>query len=356
MFILQLALIGLSLALLPLVYVLRHKAVDKFGKLVWVAVWLTLDLIIFGSFTRLTDSGLGCPDWPGCYGTSSPFIAQAEIQAAQQALPNGPVTLTKAWIEMIHRYLAMTLGVLIVAQVVLAFLKRKTWRIPLAWPLALLGLICLQGAFGAWTVTLKLEPWVVTTHLLLGITLLGALGWLASSRTVISRPDPALIRWQPAALLGLGLLIVQIALGGWVSANYAMLACTDFPTCNGAWLPPMNFARGFEVWRTLGRVPGDELIMQQAMVAIHWTHRTFAMVVFAYLAWLGMQLRHFSALRPLAIGLLIMLAVQFATGLSNIVLKWPLLIALAHNGGAAVLVLLSVGLNYRIAAARRQIT
>ncbi len=354
MFILQLALIGLSLAFIPLVYVLTHKETDKFGKLVWVTVWLTLDLIIFGSFTRLTDSGLGCPDWPGCYGTSSPLIAQAEIHAAQQALPNGPVTMTKAWIEMIHRYLAMTLGVLIVAQVVLAFLKRKTSRIPLAWPLGLLGLICLQGAFGAWTVTLKLEPWVVTTHLLLGITLLGALGWFASSRTVISKQDPTLVHWQPAALIGLGLLTVQITLGGWVSANYAMLACTDFPTCNGAWLPPMNFARGFEVWRTLGRVPGDELIMQQAIVAIHWTHRTFAIVVLAYLAWLGMQLRHFSALRPWATGLLIMLVVQFATGLSNIVLKWPLLIALAHNGGAAVLVLLSVGLNYRIAAARRQ--
>ncbi|HEX7932318.1 MAG TPA: COX15/CtaA family protein, partial [Paraburkholderia sp.] len=186
MFVLQLGLIGLCIALLPLSYVWVKADDNKFRKLVWLTTFLTLDLVMFGGFTRLTDSGLGCPDWPGCYGTSSPFIAHAAITAAHQLMPTGPVSMTKAWIEMIHRYFAMAIGVLIIAQTVIAWtarIKRRPLHVSPWWPTSLLMLILVQGAFGAWTVTLKLQPVIVTTHLLLGLALLGTLGWLAARQT-----------------------------------------------------------------------------------------------------------------------------------------------------------------------------
>jgi cytochrome c oxidase assembly protein subunit 15 len=215
-----------------------------------------------------------------------------------------------------------------------------------------LALVCLQGAFGAWTVTHKLEPVIVTTHLLLGLTLLGGLGLFAARLGPAPSPDPAAARWQWAALVGLALLIVQIALGGWVSTNYAVLACTDFPMCNGHWIPPMDFGHGFHLWRALGKTGSGELLGQDALVAIHWTHRTFAAVVIAYLCWLWTRLARVPALRKLANALLAVLVLQFATGLSNIVLQWPLPVAVAHNGGAAVLLLILVMLNFQIASRR----
>ncbi|HTI16271.1 MAG TPA: COX15/CtaA family protein [Trinickia sp.] len=355
MFIVQLGLIGLCVALLPLSYVWVKGSDDKFRKLVWVTTFLTLDLVMFGGFTRLTDSGLGCPDWPGCYGTASPFIAHAQIAAAHAALPTGPVSMTKAWIEMIHRYFAMAIGVLIIAQTAIAWaarMRRRPLQVSPWWPTALLVLIGVQGAFGAWTVTMKLQPIIVTTHLLLGLALLGALGWLAARATPIPAYEPEAARYRVAALAGLALLVLQIALGGWVSTNYAVLACTDFPTCNGQWIPPMDFAHGFHLWRALGMTGDGEVITQDALVAIHWTHRTFAFVVIAYLAGLALRLRRFASLTRPANGILAVLAIQFATGLSNIVLQWPLPIAVAHNGGAAVLLLLIVMINFRTAFSR----
>ncbi|WP_153101470.1 COX15/CtaA family protein [Paraburkholderia hayleyella] len=355
MFVLQLGLIGLCIALLPLSYVWVKADDSKFRKLVWVTTFLTLDLVMFGGFTRLTDSGLGCPDWPGCYGTASPFVAHAEITAAHQALPSGPVSMTKAWIEMIHRYFAMAIGVLIIAQTVIAWAarwRRQPLHVSPWWPTGLLLLILVQGAFGAWTVTLKLQPAIVTLHLLLGLALLGALGWLAARLTPLPTPNPDATRWQTAAWLALALLVVQIALGGWVSTNYAVLACTDFPTCNGYWVPPMNFEQGFHLWRVLGMTGDGEVITQDALVAIHWTHRAFAVVVLAYLVWFALKLRRFSSLRRLADGVLLIVVIQFVTGLSNIVLQWPLPVAVAHNGGAALLLLLLVMLNFRIVSSR----
>jgi len=352
MFVLEILLTGLCIALVPLTYIWVKGDADKFRKLVWVTTFFTLDLVMFGGFTRLTDSGLGCPDWPGCYGTASPFIAHGAIHAAQALMPTGPVTMTKAWIEMIHRYFATAIGVLVTMQVVLAWFKRRTLRVSPWWPTALLGLIVLQGVFGAWTVTLRLQPIIVTTHLLLGLALLGALGWVAARLTPTPLPAPSSLRWQPAALIGLVMLINQLALGGWVSTNYAVLACTDFPTCNGAWVPPMDFAQGFHLWRQLGLTSGGEALTQDALVAIHWVHRTFAFLVVPYLAWLGWCLRRDPALRAPALGLLGVILLQFVTGVSNIVLQWPLAIAVAHNGGAAVLLLLLVMLNYRLTLSR----
>jgi heme a synthase len=355
MFLLQLGATGLCIALLPLSYVWIKASDDKFRKLVWVTTFLTLDLIMFGGFTRLTDSGLGCPDWPGCYGTASPFLAHAQISAAHAAMPSGPVSMMKAWIEMVHRYFAMAIGVLIIAQTASAWIariKRKSLTVSPWWPTSLLLLIVVQGVFGAWTVTMKLQPVIVTTHLLLGLTLLGALAWFAARLTPIPAYEPEIARYRAAALAGLALLVVQLALGGWVSTNYAVLACTDFPTCNGQWVPPMNFAQGFHLWRALGMTGDGEAITQDALVAIHWTHRTFAVIVIAYLGVLAFKMRRFESLRAPATGVLIVLALQFATGLSNIVLQWPLPIAVAHNGGAAILLLLVVVLNFRAASSR----
>jgi cytochrome c oxidase assembly protein subunit 15 len=249
----------------------------------------------------------------------------------------------------------MAIGVLIIAQTLIAWaarFKRRPLSVSPWWPTSLLLLIGVQGAFGAWTVTMKLQPIIVTTHLLLGLTLLGALGWLGARMTPIPVTEPEAGNYRVAALLGLALLVVQIALGGWVSTNYAVLACTDFPTCNGHWIPPMDFAHGFHLWRALGRTGDGEYITQDALVAIHWTHRTFAFVVIAYLVALALKLRRFESLRRPADGVLAVVAIQFATGLSNIVLQWPLPVAVAHNGGAAVLLLLLVMVNFRTLSSR----
>lgn len=354
LYLLELGFIGLCIAVLPLGWVLLRRDANKYRKLAWVTTFLTLDLIMFGGFTRLTDSGLGCPDWPGCYGTSSPFAAHADIHAAQSLLPTGPVTFLKAWIEMIHRYFAMSVGVLIIVLMVMAWVKRRELKQSPWFATWLFILVCVQGAFGAWTVTMKLQPVIVTTHLMLALTLLGSLVWLASrqmSQASVAA-DPGALRWRWAALVGLALLVFQIALGGWVSTNYAVLACTDFPTCQGQWVPPMDFHNGFKLWRELGKTAGGEVIPMDALVAIHWVHRTFAVVVVLYLAWLATRLRRHAALRKPSMLVLMLVFVQFATGLSNIVFQWPLLNAIAHNGGAAVLLLLLVMLNYRIRAAR----
>jgi cytochrome c oxidase assembly protein subunit 15 len=348
----QLAILGLIAALLPLSVVWASKDVNKFRKLAWVTLFLTFDLIMFGAFTRLTDSGLGCPDWPGCYGHANPVQAHAQISAAEAAMPHGPVTVTKAWIEMIHRYLAMAVGVLIVGMMVVAWMRwRKSGRrdrvyAPLV-PTLLFGFVCLQGAFGAWTVTMKLQPVIVTTHLLLGMALLGMLTWMAARQSLHAPIAAAGARLRVAAVIGLALLVMQIALGGWVSTNYAALACTDFPLCHGAVVPPMDYEHGFTLWRELGKTAGGDYLPFDALTAIHWTHRTFALVVLAYLGWLGHKAMRIDGLQKTGRGLLLMIVVQFLIGMATVFLKWPLAIAVMHNGGAALLVGLMVMLNYK---------
>ncbi|OGS99526.1 MAG: cytochrome C oxidase subunit I [Gallionellales bacterium RBG_16_56_9] len=349
----QLGLMGVLVALLPISIVWASGDADKYRKLAWVTLFLTFDLIMFGAFTRLTDSGLGCPDWPGCYGHANPLQAHANISAAEALLPDGPVTVMKAWIEMIHRYLAMAVGVLIVALVAVAWRgwlksgRRDRKFLPLL-PSVLLAFVCLQGAFGAWTVTMKLQPVIVTTHLLLGLSLLALLGWLGMRQNdplAAAAPAPAL---AGAAGFGLLLLGVQIALGGWVSTNYAALACSDFPLCHGMLFPEMDFGHGFSLWRELGKTGAGEYLPYPALTAIHWVHRNFALVVIAYLAWLGWRALGIAHLRRPARWLLAALGLQLSTGLATVFLNWPLAIAVLHNGGSALLVLLLVMLNYNI--------
>ncbi len=326
----------------------------RYRKLVFFTWFLTLDLIMFGAFVRLTDSGLGCPDWPGCYGKITPFGALGDIREAAQAMPYGPVTLSKAWIEMIHRYVGSLLGLLIIAIVWFAWRYRRELAHTPRLAVVTLVAVCVQGAFGAWTVTHKLMPAVVTAHLLGGMGLLALMTWLAERARENVPASAAAHRFLPWTLAGLALLFVQIALGGWVSTNYAVLACMDFPTCHGQWVPEMDFASGFSVIRGLGELPSGEMISQSALTAIHWVHRNFAFVVFAYLGVLAWRLRAVAGLAGPARLVLALLAAQLLTGLSTIVFQWPLLVAVLHNGGAAGLVLACVTLVVRLARAGRQ--
>ncbi len=348
----QLAIMGVLAALLPLTIVWVSSDSNKYRKLIWVTVFLTFDLIMFGAFTRLTDSGLGCPDWPGCYGHANPLQAHEHISAAQAAMPTGPVTVTKAWIEMIHRYLAMGVGVLIVSIMAIAWRgwlksRRQDPKFSPWLPTVLFAFVCLQGAFGAWTVTLKLQPVIVTTHLLLGLVLLALLTWLGSRESEHAPIAITARALQWPAAFAMAILFTQIALGGWVSTNYAALACIDFPLCHGELLPNMDFGNGFTLWRHLGKTADGEYLPFPALTAIHWVHRSFAFIVVLFIGWVAHRAMRIDGLHRNARWLLIAVGVQFLTGMSTIFLKWPLALAVVHNGGAAVLVLLLTMLNYR---------
>lgn len=351
-----LALKGLLVALVPATIVYLSRGQDKFKKLAWVTVFFTFDLIVFGAFTRLTDSGLGCPDWPGCYGEANPFLAHTDISAAQAAMPSGPVTVFKAWIEMIHRYLAMGVGVLIIAMLFFAWRNWKKTPLPRfnpALPLFLLVFVCVQGAFGAWTVTLKLQPAIVTTHLLLGMSLLGLLVWHAMRQSEQQPVAATAASLRVPAALALFVLFMQIALGGWVSTNYAALACGGYPLCQGELVPALDIEHGFALWRDLGMTAKGEYLPFSALVAIHWVHRTFAYVVVALVAWLAYRAMKQNGLQSVARALFALIFVQFLSGIATVLFNWPLSIAVLHNAGAALLVLLLVVLNYRVSLSVR---
>jgi cytochrome c oxidase assembly protein subunit 15 len=346
----RMMLMGVVVALGPLVWVWRRNRgatpVKRLHALTLVTLFLTFDLVLFGAFTRLTDSGLGCPDWPGCYGNASPVGAHADIAAAQSAMPTGPVTHGKAWVEMVHRYLATGVGVLIL------MLTTATWFGPKAasgrrvnpwWPTATLAWVCLQGAFGALTVTMKLFPAIVTLHLLGGLALLALLCVQVAQQALLDRTQVAVsmtpgLRWFLWACLAL--LTLQIALGGWVSTNYAVLACNEFPMCQGRWWPEMNFEQGFQLWRALGMTQDGASISFAALTAIHVLHRSMAAVVLTALGALAWCLNKVDGLRSPSRWLAMLLILQLATGLANVVFNWPLVAAVLHTGGAAALVVL----------------
>ncbi|MFO1219012.1 MAG: COX15/CtaA family protein [Burkholderiaceae bacterium] len=336
---LELLALASVIAALPLaIWAWRHRGEGARARLVALAVltlFLTGDLIVFGSFTRLTDSGLGCPDWPGCYGAASPIGADSPIATAQQAQPSGPVTLTKAWIEMVHRYLAMTVGALILVQALLAWRARRSLAASALWAWAALAWVIVQGLFGKYTVTLRLYPAIVTAHLLGGMVLVALL--VAHLEAWRRAPLPAAPRGAGWALALLGL---QIALGGWVSTNYAVLACRGFPQCNGQWWPAMDPAQGFTLLRELGRGAGEQFLPFAALVAIHMVHRLMALVVTLALAALVWRLARSAdaGVRRYAAWLGALLALQLASGLSNVLLDWPLAAALVHSGCAAGMV------------------
>jgi cytochrome c oxidase assembly protein subunit 15 len=346
---LELMALGAIIALAPLLWVWHRNRgagpARRLQALGMLTLFLTFDLVLFGAFTRLTDSGLGCPDWPGCYGNTSPLGAHAEITAAQAAMPTGPVTFSKAWVEMIHRYLATTVGVLIIALVLLAWREHR--KTPLHgprhpwWATATLVWVLIQGAFGALTVTMKLFPAIVTLHLLGGLLLLVLLCVQAvgHQQAVLRQPPAPIPGTLRAALWAcLALLFAQVALGGWVSTNYAVLACSTFPDCNGQWWPAMDFAQAFEIWRPLGLLSDGSHISFAALTAIHYVHRLAAYGVIAAVVAVALAMRRQPALAGQGRWLLGLIGLQFLTGLSNVVLDWPLVAAVLHTGGAAALV------------------
>ena len=337
---LQLLLLALLLAAAPLSWVwLKNRQSQttlRVRHLTIVVLFLTFDLVLFGAFTRLSDSGLGCPDWPGCYGYASPIGASAHIAQAQSAMPTGPVTFHKAWIEMIHRYLAMLVGVLILTLAAFSWrADRSLW----GWPSLSLLWVCVQGAFGALTVTMKLFPLFVTLHLLGGMLLLVLLTiQLVRQRHSYEKTAAQPLPFKVYLLTVLTVLsvFIQTGLGAWVSSNYAVLACDTYSMCQNSWWPDMNLSKAFELWRPLGQDASGQALPFQALTAIHMVHRWHAVVPALLILWVARSWMTMGLRKQgwLLIGVLFL---QFVTGISNAVLGWPMLAALMHTGSAAVL-------------------
>ena len=319
-----------------------------YRRLVWFATGLALFVVVLGAYVRLSDAGLGCPDWPGCYGSLLPTEIDNELAGSEW--PERPVEAGKAWREMVHRYVASTLGFAIVLIAWLAWRNREHPGQPVKVPLLTLGVVIFQGLLGMWTVTLLLKPVIVMGHLLGGLTTLGLLFWLLleDRRNTLTVPRTARrIAW-PAAF-GLIVLICQIALGGWVSSNYAALACPDLPTCMGQWWPEQaDFAEGFVMWRGLGVNYEFGILEAPARVAIHFTHRLGAITAGLVLLFVTLSYwRNTDApvMRSACTAVWMALAMQISLGLAAVWFGLPLAIATAHNGIAAVLLLTVINLN-----------
>ena len=325
-----------------------------FRALVLVALVLAGCVITLGAYVRLSDAGLGCPDWPGCYGHFLGVPEQDhEVTAAQQAFPGSSVHAPKAWKEMVHRYAAGTLGLLIAALTVMSWWPRPRGHAA-RWTALLLVLVAMQAALGMWTVTKLLKPVIVTLHLLGGMGIWVVLWglWLRQDRTqglLHGRvPDWRFVAWGIVVLV-----LIQVALGGWTSSNYAAMACADYPTCQGSWWPDMDWRQAFTLDRPLGQTAQGEGLPLSALTAIHWAHRWFAVVVvIGVLTW-ARRLWAISVLRGYAVALIVAVLVQLSLGLLNVFLQWPLNLAVLHNTGAACLLAVALATAMRVSATRR---
>lgn len=327
-----------------------------FKKLIIVAALLAFGVIVLGAYVRLSDAGLGCPDWPGCYGKLSPAHAAEHIAQAETAQPGGPVSAHKAWKEMVHRYFASTLGLLIVIIGVMAWVKREQLMHGMGLPILLIVLVILQGLLGMWTVTLLLKPVIVSLHLLGGVSTLALLVWLGmrQSRDIPEMRTQDAVRMKNWAVAGLVAVFLQIALGGWVSSNYAALACADFPTCKDVWMPEMDFNHAFHFTRELGKTAQGELLSLESLTAIHWTHRLGALITFLLLAVLVFKMVRIPSLAKLGAVIGLVLLLQIGLGISNVLFSLPLPVAVAHNGVAALLLLTLIVLNFRLTKALKR--
>jgi cytochrome c oxidase assembly protein subunit 15 len=371
----------------------------KFHKLAWLALALALCVIAFGAYVRLSHAGLGCPDWPVCYGKLTWPKHEVHIAAANEAFPDRPVEVPKAWKEQVHRHLAATLGLLVLGLALLATrARRHGWTVVLsacamvlvaivlygraqytassalvivaeavllaaAWRWSnsdmarvatfTLAFIIFQAMLGMWTVTWLLKPVVVMAHLLGGMTMFCLLTWMA----VRAAPNAALhlaigARLRPLLVLGLIVVGVQIALGGWVSANYAALACgTDFPTCLGQWWPHMDFSEALVLWRGIGVDYEGGVLDPEARTAIQMLHRMFAVVVVGYVLWLARRLLN-EGFAHYGWGLIVLLGLQVLLGITNVAAGVPLAVATAHNAVAALILFLLVNLLARLRPAQ----
>ena len=323
-----------------------------------IASLLALLVILLGAMTRLKDAGLGCPDWPGCYGQLT--IPHQVIKLANTPFAGLTINPAKTWPEMIHRYAAATLVLLSFAAVVLIMHKRKLPQQPVLIATLLLILLFLQGLLGKWTVTLLLHPLVVMSHLLGGLTLLSLL-WLLLLRLkpfqiAPCRPGEAILR--PWAILALLLLILQISLGAWTSANYAAFVCPDFPLCQGQWWPAMNFSAAFHLGFNWQQNYEGGVLSTAARTAIQMSHRLGALITTSYLGWLLYKLfrvRHRSLLRAIGLIILLLLITQISLGIFNVLWALPLWIAMAHNAVAALLLLSLITLNVYLTPCKEKI-
>lgn len=310
-----------------------------FRTLAWISTGLALIVIVAGAWVRLTDAGLGCPDWPGCYGMATwPSTFEHLEQATRVFGDAREVDSGKAFREMFHRYIAGLLGLLILAMAVLAWRNRDDPTQSLALPTGILALVVFQAALGMWTVTMLLKPAIVTAHLAGGMATFALLAWLAI-RITAKPAEPTLpARAQHGAvIIALLVLIVQILLGGWVSTNYAALACPDFPTCTGKWLPETDFAEAFRLWRGVGVDYEGGVLDQSARATIHLVHRLWALVVVGVFGWLFTRMIRVEDLRRPAMWMIAVLTVQIVIGIYNVIGGLPLANAVAHNGVAALL-------------------
>jgi cytochrome c oxidase assembly protein subunit 15 len=311
-----------------------------FRRLAWSATALALAVIVAGAWVRLTDAGLGCPDWPGCYGMVTWPEAPEHVDRANAQWGHvRPVDSGKAFREMFHRYIAGLLGILILVMAIVAWRdRRRVPDQPVMLPTAILALVVFQALLGMWTVTLLLKPAIVTAHLIGGMATFSLLLWQALRVTPRAHRPSLPARAQHAVVwFALVAVAIQIVLGGWVSTNYAALACTDFPTCGGRWWPEMNFAEGFRVWRGVGVDYEGGVLDAAARNAIHMVHRLWAIVVVAVFAWLTARLWRAEDLRVPAVATVALLVVQIALGIHNVLGGLPLANAVAHNGVAALL-------------------
>jgi cytochrome c oxidase assembly protein subunit 15 len=319
-------------------------------KLVLLSIMLAMVVIVLGAYARLTDAGLGCPDWPGCYGHLSFSKTTENIEVAQQAFPDRPFEEHKAWNEMIHRYFASALGFLILV-IFINSLFSKTYNKPVKLPFFLVLLVCFQGALGMWTVTLNLLPAVVMGHLLGGFTVLSGLFLLYLRLTPYRIPggDVRMRRFGLYSILGMIILTGQIALGGWTSANYAALACTELPICEGGWYQRLNFAGAFSIPVAenyeFGAHDYDE------RMTMHIVHRIGALITFLYLCWFGLRLYATASsnlIKKLSALMVLVLGVQVILGVSNVVFSLPVVIAVMHNAVAACLMLVLITISYTL--------
>lgn len=323
-----------------------------YKRLTFYATLLALIVVSFGAYTRLTDSGLGCPDWPGCYGTLSVPESIDQIEKAQAVYPDSPVEIEKAWIEMIHRYIAGILGIMILVIAFMSIRLREQINYSLKWPFFLLGLVIFQAALGMWTVTLLLKPAVVTSHLLGGMTVLGILTFLMHRNYGTHRENFVSNKYERKIIrFSLVLLFIQIALGGWTSTNYAALACTDYPTCHGSLIPEMDFYNAFTIFRELGVTSIGEPLSLEALHAIQWVHRIGAIVLLVYLLFVAYILKVNQGFNMWRNVLILVISLQFIIGIANLLLHLPIVLATLHNLGAALLVVILVGINSRITKA-----
>jgi cytochrome c oxidase assembly protein subunit 15 len=311
-----------------------------------VGVVLALVVVTMGAWVRLTDAGLGCPDWPGCYGRLIVSESIADDPSVSHLTADRPIETGKAWREMIHRYFASTLGLLCVALAGIAIARRKLPQQPVALPLVLLGLVVFQGLLGMWTVTLQLLPLIVVAHLIGGLSVAAILFWLAHAP---GRPIAGAGGLKALGLAALAALALQIFLGGWTSSNYAALACPDFPTCQTQWWPELaDFGSGFDFIHEIGVDYEGGVLDHPARVAIHFTHRLGAIVAALLLSLLAFRLLRLPEGRIAGAAVLTALVAQIGIGISIVLFGVPLAVAVAHNGVAAALLLTVVHANQRI--------